>query len=582
LDEHLTDGTYRRDRHGPVASSILGWKPKPPTKVRASARSQRRWIRNAADERAVREGCRFNEALAEYVCEFFETFLCHSKGKWAGQAFEPTTWQREQLLYPLFGWVRSDGTRRFRRSYLEMPKKNYKSTTASGIGLYMLCADEEPGAEVYSLGADKDQARIVHREAIKMVDASPRLAACLKVHRSTDAITYPATHSVYKALSAAPRGKQGPNIHCGIYDELHEWYGDEVWNSLKYGYRARRQPLALVITNAGDDIQSVCHRQREKAQAILDGKLYDQGFFALILSASQSEAEQEIESVRNGSTELPVAARCNPALGHVIKKQDLLADIRDAIQTPSEMSNLLRLTYGVWATSTNPWLNSADWKQCARQFDEEDLAGRECYGGLDLSKTEDMTSLVLIFPGDDDTYRQLAWFWLPEETVQRQQHLVDYRTWQRDGWLDVVPGPVIDYQFLRARIAELCQKFRVLGVGFDRAYANETAQWMDEELGVEPIPFQQTIMEFASPTAEYERLVLAGRLHHNGNPLLGWQAGHVQVKTDTNNNKRPVKPKKGDIRTIDGMVAGIMALSLAIREEGPSVYDDPDKELTLI
>jgi len=151
VEEHVQNGTYRADRHGPLPAATLGL-TKPAGIVKATARSQSRWKRNASDEHAVRNGCRFNEALAEYAADFFPKFLCHSKGEWGGKPFELTNWQRDELIYPLFGWVRPDGRRRFRRSYIEMPKKNGKSTIASGIGLYMLVGDGEPGAEIWSLG----------------------------------------------------------------------------------------------------------------------------------------------------------------------------------------------------------------------------------------------------------------------------------------------------------------------------------------------------------------------------------------------------------------------------------------------
>ncbi|MHC4867287.1 MAG: terminase large subunit [Planctomycetota bacterium] len=579
-EQHELDGTYRADRHGPKRpGGLLVYPAKPPGKVTASARSQSRWIQNAADERAVAEGHRFNERLARHAVEFFPEFLRFSEGsRWAGEPFEPTPWQVEDLLYPLFGWVKSDGTRRFRRAYIEIPKKNLKSTTAAGIGLYGFTADGEPGARVFSYGADKDQAKIVHGHAIDMVDASPELSAVLKVNRSTGVISYPATKSSYKAESASPRGKHGPSTHFGIYDELHEWYGDQLWNALRYAYRGRTEPLALVITNAGDDVQSVCYAQREKALAVLAGKVHDDEFFGLVFRANRAEAEAEIEAVGKGATELPVAARCNPAMGHVISKDTLIADIKDAITTSSEMPNLLRLTYGIWHTGKSPWLSDADWARCAKPFTLAEMEGWECYGGLDLSKTGDMTARALVFPvpGADDTYRLDVHFWLPERTVEKRRHLiVQLDEWERGGWLTIVPGPEIDYGAIHDDLARCDERFDFRQLAFDRKYAGQTVRFIDENLEVEPIEFGQTMEQFAGPTADFERLVQASRLLHNDNGTLNWQAGHCQVYTDANRNKRPVKQKEGDIRSIDGMVAGVMALALAVeRDEEESDYDE--------
>ena len=577
IDEHLRDGTYRADRHGPLTPGTLGLK-KPPGKIVATVSSQSQWIRNASDEHAVRNGCRFNERLADYVADFFRKYLCHSKGQWAGQPFELTDWQRREIIDPLFGWVRPDGLRRFRRSYIELPKKTGKSSIASGIGLYMLVADEEAGAEVWSTGADRDQARVVHNEAVNMVEGSPELAAILKVNHTNFNIAYHATRSYYRAVSASPRGKHGPSLHCVIADELHEWYGDELWNSMRYAFRARTQPLFFAITNAGNDLQSVCYRQREKAEAILSGAIVDDDFFAMIYAVPREEAEAEIEAVKGGTTELPVAHKCNPTLGYITTEADLLHDIRDAIHTPSELPNLLRLTYGIWNTGVSPWLQSTDWTGCGEKFTEEDLALAPCGAGLDMSKTGDMTALALVFPDQEeaDLYRQLVWFWLPEKTIADRQHLIDYGAWVKGGHLRSIPGSVIDYAIIRRDIAEIFGWFSVRRFWFDDRYAGETAQWIQEEFPeIEVVEFPQTMMQFAGPTAEYERLVISGRLRHNRNPLLTWQAGHCMVKVDANNNKRPVKPKHGDIRSIDGIVGGIMALRGEMSgPPEPSAYED--------
>jgi len=516
--------------------------------------------------------------LAEYVCDYFPKYLCHSKGEWANKPFELTEWQRREIIYPLFGWVRPDGTRRFRRTYIEIPKKNYKSTLASGIGLYMLTGDEEAGAEIWSTGADRDQARVVHNEAVNMVEGSPELAAVLKVNHTNFNIAYHATRSYYRAVSASPRGKHGPSLHCVIADELHEWYGDELWNSLRYAFRARTQPLFLAITNAGNNLQSICYRQREKAQAILSGAIIDDDFFAMVCAVSRSEAETEIEAIKGGSDSLDVAKSCNPALGHVIAEADLLHDIRDAIQTPSEMPNLLRLTYGIWATGVDNWLQMPAWDKCVEDFTEEDMELAVCGAGLDMSKVGDMTSLVLVFPDPDDLdlYRQLAWFWLPEETIKERRKLIDYDAWVASGHLRIIPGSVIDYSIIRRDIAEIFDRFSVERFAFDAMYAKETAQWIEEEYSdIETVEFPQTMLHFAGPTSEYERLIMSGKMRHNSNPILTWQAGHVSIKVNANNDKRPVKPKAGDIRAIDGIVAGIMALRGEMSgPREPSAYEN--------
>lgn len=598
VEQHIAEGTFRPKVHGHLLEQVkFSPPPKPNGRVTATARSQRKWIRSAADEHAVRNGFRYNEALAEHFATCCKKYFRHSKGKWAGKPFELTDWQANELIYPLFGWVRPDGTRRFRRTYIEIPKKNYKSTTAAAIGNYCLTCDGEAGAEVYSLGADKDQAGVVHQEAIAMCEASPELKEHTHINRTTGVITYPATNSWYKKLSAAPRGKHGLNIHCAIADELHEWWGDDLWNSIRYGFRARDNWLFLVITNAGDDMDSICRRQHDKARAVLDGTTYDDSFFALVCSTSKDEADEEIRKVKEGlitdPEELTVAAKCNPGWGHVIKAEDIYQDIKDAIDTPSELPNLLRLTYSVWNVGSQPWLDLGNWDKCLNDcgrlhWDNEwkydagqvDLTGMSCYGGLDLAKNRDLTAFVLCFANDDKTeYWQLPVFWMPEETAESRINLASYTEWAEEGLIRLLPGEAIDYDAVIADIEQLYTVFGLNEVLYDPWQAEPLRQRL-EYAGIPCTKFEQSLRHFAGPTEDYERLVNAGVLHHNGNGLLRWQAAHCEVKSDQNKNKRPVKRKAGDYRTIDGIVAGVMALFGAMTGEAASgYYDDHELEV---
>ena len=573
-EDHRRRGTYVSTRHAHLEHTELKVAPKPSGVVKSSHKSQQRWVRSEADSHAYAAGCRFNERLAKHVADFFLRYLCFSKGQWAGSPFELDPWQRDNLIYPLFGWVRPNGTRRYRRTYIEIPKKQGKSTLASGIGLYMLVADEEPGCEVYSLGADRDQASIVHREAIHMVEASPELKSNLQINRTTGTISYEATRSYYRALSATPRGKHGINIHCGIADELHEWYGSDLWHAIKYGYRARRQPLQFVITNAGNDMESICRQQHDKAQGILDGKIFDDTFFPLICQVSREEAEQELQSVKNGATELTIARKCNPGLGHIVQEEDLLNDIKDALQTPREIPNLLRLTYGIWATGEAPWLDADKWAACGRDYTVADLEGQECYLGLDLSQVHDMTAVVLAFP-EGENVKLLPFFWLPEEEAKAKDHLASYMEWAKGGHIELISGSVIENEVIFQRIKALSEQFQIKEVVYDRMYAGDLTARVENELFVERTEFPQTIMHFAGPCADFERMMVSGQLQHNNHPILNWQAGHVQLKTDPNQNRRPVKPKREDYRAIDGIVAALMALSQAVAVDDPEARYEP-------
>lgn len=517
-----------------------------------------------ADEAAIAEGCTFDLAAAERVKKFFSSFLRHSKGQWAGQAFALQPWQWEDVIKPLFGWKRADGSRRFRRAYIEVAKKNGKSTLASGIGLYLLVGDGEPGAEVYSVAADRDQANIVHGEAIRMVRASPGLTSRLEINRTTHNISFPKTNSWYRSLSSEANTKEGLNAHGLIVDELHAWKGRGLWDALRYAGRSRRQPLLFAITTAGDDMDSICREQHDYAKAVLAGQVIDTRFFAYIrCAAAIAEGDREDDDW----TQPEVWHKANPSLGVTIDEAEFARDVDEAKQSPTTQASFKRYSLNIWSTSTNPWLRSEDWQACTEPFTRESLAGKRCYAGLDLSKTRDMTALVLVFR-DDDTYRLLPFFWLPEESVNNPDAPEQFRVWSRQHILETTPGGVCDYAFVKKRIAELSEEFDFEELAYDPYNAEQITQEIEQEMGIKRILFPQTINHFAEPTAEFERLVLSQRLRHNGHPVLAWQAGHVQVKTDVNNNKRPVKAAPHDPKKVDGIVAAVMGIARAMQWDG--------------
>lgn len=528
-----------------------------------------KWIKTAADERAAANGCRFDPKLGEHVIKFFRKYLRHSKGEWAGRAFDPLEWQIEDLLMPLFSWVRADGLRRFNRAYVELPKKNGKSTLASGIGLYMLLGDGEAGAECYSVATDQAQASIVHGEAINMVEASPELSSVLTINRTTKNIHHEATRSFYRSLSSEAGSKEGINAHFLCADELHAWYGDQLWRTLRYASASRRQPLSFAITTAGSNTQSVCRQQHEYARGVLDGTLQDDGYFALIKAADPDD----------DWTSPAVWKKANPSLGHTLTVDEFQAAVNEAKQSPSNEASFKRYRLDIWQSADNPWLRLDDWMACKQVYTEADLHGRDCWAGLDLGRTRDTTALVLAFPMDDETIRLLSYFWLPEETARRQNHLVPYVSWARGGFIELTPGEVTDFTFVRKRIVELSEVFNIRNVSYDPYAAEDLMQKLELEDGLHREAFAQTVTNFALPTATFERLVISRKLHHNGHPVLAWQAGNAVVRSDANGNKRPVKHTPDDHRKIDGIVAGIMALAKA---SNPEPEDDNAPQLIVL
>jgi len=286
-----------------------------------------------------------------------------------------------------------------------------------------------------------------------------------------------------------------------------------------------------------------------------------------------TDGELDADSVRYGKL-------ANPAWGHTVGEEEYLADYNESKVSIHSLADFKMYRLNLWQRSTNPWLRPDDWAACQANYGEADLYGCACGGGLDLSKTQDMTAFSLVFPDDEDededrACKVLVWYWLPEAVIEQRGHEVSYAQWQADGWLRVIPGSVIDYSFVERDVVEILEQFDVRALAYDKKYAHEFTQRLKEQHGYdgELYEFPQTIMAFAGPTAMLERLVIAGKWQHNGNPITTWQAGHVEVWADANDNIRPVKPPHGDVKKIDGIVASIMALDASLRMPQPSPYE---------
>lgn len=561
-------------------------------KARREGWAQR--IRSAADEHAVLNGCYFDQAAADHVVEFFRKFLKHSKGDFAGKPFELLGWQRDDIIEPLFGWKRADATRRYRIAYVEIPKKNGKSTLAAGIGLYLLVGDGEAGAEVYSTAVDREQANIVHGEAVSMVDASVSLSKALTVNRSTFNILHPKSRSWYRSLSGEAESKEGLNAHGIVIDELHAWKGRKLWGALEFAGRGRKQPLRFVITTAGDDVTSVCREQHEYAQDVIAGRVFDDRFFGYIRAAAESD-DLDAEDTWH---------RANPSMGITIDPAEFASDLKQAKRTPSGWSRFKRYSFNVWATNTNPAIKEEHWNACAEDFAPEELAGRECYGAIDLGRVNDMSALVLVFPDGDgeevdeaaqapkdeaeaellqiaaERFLVVPYFWLPEATVNDPEGIntPKYQQWVEQGFIEAMPGDTVDYRFIEQRIVEIKGRFDFRSLSYDPMYADDITQRLAEDHGILRIEFPPIITHFAKPTAAFERLIVAGNLRHNRHPVLSWHVMNLNFKTDANNNRRPIKPPNENHRKVDGAVSLIMALSRAMlrdrRTSGRSVYEE--------
>lgn len=523
-------------------------------------------------ETGPKRGLRFDRAAAEHAIAFFG-FLKHSKGEWAGKLFELSPWQ-QFILWVLFGWKRADGLRRFRTAYIEVPRKNGKTTLMAGIGLYLMVADGEPGAEVYSAATKRDQAKLSWDEAVRMVKSSPALSKMIRHWRASDTLVVEATASKFQPLGADADTMDGLNIHGALIDELHAHKTRSVVDVLDTATGARRQPLICEITTAGFDQTSVCFEHHTYTTQILEGSVQDDAWFGYIATVDLSDKPGEGDRWDDPTT----WAKANPNFGVSVKPDDLQRKCDKARQMPAAQNAFLRLHLDVWTQQITRWIDLDLWDENAGEVDPDSLAGRACYGGLDLASVSDLAAWVMVFPRDDDPDQVdvLCRFWCPEARLAAKdnRYQSQYQAWARDGLLLTTPGNAVDYGFIKQQILEDATAYNLVDLNVDRLFQGMQVSLELQDEGLEVFPMGQGFLSMAAPMKEFERRMLGRKLHHGGNPILRWMAGNVAVRHDPADNLKP--DKEASQAKIDGIVALVMALDRAMRRQTKkhSVYED--------
>ena len=508
----------------------------------------------------------YDKDAADYAVMFIES-LCHTKGTWAGKPFELIDWQ-EQIIRDLFGVLKPNGYRQFNTAYIEIPKKQGKSELAAAVALLLLCGDGEERAEVYGCAADRNQAKIVFDVAVDMVRFCPALSKRVKILESQKKITYLPTNSSYQVLSADVANKHGFNTHGVIFDELHTQPNRKLFDVMLQGSGdARMQPLYFLITTAGNDTNSICYEVHQKAIDIAEGRKVDPTFYSVIYGAAEDEDWTDPE----------VWKKANPSLGITVGIDKVQAACESAQQNPGEENAFRQLRLNQWVKQSVRWMPMEKWDGCAFPVSEDDLEGRICYGGLDLSSTTDITAFVLVFPplDEEDKYYILPYFWIPEETLDlrvKRDH-VPYDLWERQGLLMTTEGNVVHYGYIEKFIEQLGERFNIREIAFDRWGAVQMVQNL-EGMGFTVVPFGQGFKDMSPPTKELMKLVLEEKIAHGGHPVLRWMMDNIFIRTDPAGNIKADKGKSTE--KIDGAIATIMGLDRAIRcgnDTGASVYD---------
>lgn len=509
----------------------------------------------------------YDKSAADYAVAFIEN-LCHTKGTWAGKPFELIDWQ-EQIIRDLFGTLKPNGYRQFNTAYIEIPKKQGKSELAAAVALLLTCGDGEERAEVYGCAADRQQAAIVFDVAADMVRMCPALSKRVKILASQKRLIYTPTNSFYQVLSAEAYSKHGFNIHGVVFDELHTQPNRKLFDVMTKGSGdARMQPLYFLITTAGTDTHSICYETHQKAKDIIEGRKIDPTFYPVIYGADESD----------DWTDPKVWKKTNPSLDITVGIDKVKAACESAKQNPGEENAFRQLRLNQWVKQAVRWMPMEKWDKCAFAVDEDELEGRVCYGGLDLSSTTDITAFVLVFPplDEEDKYIILPYFWIPEDnlTLRVNRDHVPYDVWERQGYLQTTEGNVVHYGFIEQFIEKLGERFNIREIAFDRWGAVQMVQNL-EGMGFTVVPFGQGFKDMSPPTKELMKLVLEQKIAHGGHPVLRWNMDNIYIRTDPAGNIKADKEKSTE--KIDGAVATIMALDRAIRcgnDHGASVYDE--------
>lgn len=507
-----------------------------------------------------KRGLRWDVKEAQLAFEFFADILCLNGGQFEGLPFVLHESQKF-IVGNLFGWKGSDGYRRFRLAYIEQAKGNGKSPLVAGIGLKMLTADREPRAEVYAFATKKDQAQILFRDAVAMVDQSPFLDRDLTRSGGRGKewnIADLHTASFFRTVSSDD-AQSGPRPHCAIGDEIHEAKSGMMIEMMRAGRKWRRQPLVILITNSGTDRKSVCWEYHEYSRKVCSGAVADDEFFGYVCALDEQDDPFTDESCW---------PKANPLLDVAVTRKYLREQVREAEGMPSAGSIVRRLNFCQWVESASPWISPDVWRGLQDEdFDDDLLVGRKCYGGLDLSSTTDLTAFVLLFePTErDPKWRMKTWFWIPQETFNRVsvKDNPHYPMWKAAGWLTTTPGAAINKIFVLSTLVACAAKYEIAAIGYDRWRIEDLTVLIDNE-GVD-LPLQafgQGFKDMAPAVDEFERMIVEGEIAHDGNPVMNSCVSSAVVDTDPAGNRKLTKERSSG--KIDGAVAGVMAAGMFI------------------
>ncbi len=528
------------------------------------------------------EGFWFDVFMADRAVRWIEHYCKHTVGTLAGQAFILSPWE-ERTVRQIFGWKRADGTRRYRIVYIEIARKNGKTTFCAAIAAFLTIRDGEPAAQVFSIAGNAEQARLVFDEATRMVLSNPELhkpTGDVEVFKTS--LYVPETGSSFKPLTGKAATKHGLNPSGVIGDEVHVWTDREQYDVMQTAVGARKQPLQIYITTAGYDRNSICWELHDTAIKVRDGVLDLPSFLPVIFAADLEDDWTTPETWR----------KANPNMGISVSEEYLAEQCKAAQAVPAQENVFKRLHLNIWTDAASRWLRTEDWDAGDRvKFTPavlKKLEGATCYSGLDLARVSDLSALTHWFPPgnpvSDDCWVKLSRFWCPAEDITKRSKALraPYDVWEREGFIESTPGNITDFAFIEQAILDDFAKYNIMGLGIDRTFAGELVNNLMAE-NVPLIQVGQGFLSMAAPTAELERIVVGHKVLHGGNPISRWCISNTVVRTDPAGNLKPDKERS--LEKIDDVAASCNALAVYLAGEqsrsAPCPWDDPEFKLAV-
>lgn len=501
----------------------------------------------------------FDETKAGLILSVVRLFR-HTSGEWMGHTFHLQDFQAFEFAI-VFGWVRKDnGKRRFRRVYSEVARKAGKSEKAAVIGNIGLHFDNEGAPQIFSAATTRDQAKEVFNAAKIMSEYLAKDSKTLgrQIKTYAHSISNIGNNGFFQAVSSDANTLDGKKPHIAIIDEYHAHVSNAVLKVMETGMGSRSQPLSYVITTAGFNIAGACYRMRQVAIEILEGKKVDETFFTIIYTLDDGDDWNDPE----------VWIKSNPNLGVSPTKEFLLSEYQKAkneggrAEVEFKTKNL-----NIWCDAPEVWIPDDDWRNNEGEIEEESLLGRQCFGGLDLASVSDITSLCLFFPARNESEKHIFKWWnfLPENTVQKKSGRVNYALWVQQGWITTTPGNVADYDYIRALLIGLAEKYRIKSVQYDRWNTIDLIPRLVDD-GINMQPFGQGYTSMSTPSKALERMILDAQCNTGGNPVARWCAGNVVIDVNPAGDIKPNKEKGAE--KIDPIVAAIEAIGGWIIDAG--------------